>query len=264
MTGWGILKHSFGMIERNFSAAMRISLVLMIISLAVQIGLTFWVTVNAVELMQSNSMVFFVVQQLPALLSLVFGAWMAVAWHRFILLNERPASWMPAFHGNNILMYVLWIIVLMVIYILLLLPIIALVIALVQPSMDAGANPSAGAILLSGILIPLVFLLAVVVMTRLSPVLVSRALGEKLGLRQAWRLTQGSSKPILAMFGIGLIFMFAFMVVMMIFVTLASGSTMLMIVAVAPMYLILTWLSGMLSVSVMTTIYGVYVEKREL
>lgn len=264
MTGWRILKHSIGMLWRNFGIVMRISLVLVILSFAVKLGLKPWIASHAVAPIQRDPLVAFVLLQIPALLSMIIWAWIAVNWHRFILLNERPKSWVPTLRGNNIFMYLLWIIILVTICILFLTPLISLVLALFRSSLAAGFRPNTAEIVLIYGLCIFVFLLVVVVMMRLSPVFVSRSLGEKVGLREAWRLTEGASGSIFSIFIIVLIFLAALTAGWMAVLTFFTSLIMSMIFVILPIYLALVWLSGMLLVSVMTTFYGVCVEKREL
>ena len=106
MKGWEIFIHSVRLVFSNLNAALQISLVPYAIS-----GLAFlFLGASAISLMEAGD---------PAQLMqvsggvwlglLVYGVvailmslWIAVAWHRYVLLEEYPTGWIPGFHGDRI------------------------------------------------------------------------------------------------------------------------------------------------------------------
>ncbi|SMR82552.1 hypothetical protein SAMN04488030_2905 [Aliiroseovarius halocynthiae] len=260
MTGTELFKHAYGMIERNFGVAMRISLVLFVLSLAFQAAITFWTVFNPQLSYRLGTVPFLVISYLPGLVTMVLGAWVAVAWHRYVLLEEDPGGWIPNFNGREILGYILWLLLMMVIYFAILLPFIA-VAALAATGLEGGGTAGAGLIIVFVISGFATIIAAVIVLTRLSTCLVSRAVSQRLSLAQAWNATRGSSWPIV----VYLLLMFAVMLVVGIIVSLLMAVVgVAAFVIVVPAYLLLTWFLMIFQVSIMTTLYGYYIEGREL
>ena len=172
--------------------------------------------------------------------------WVAVAWHRFVLLEERGGS-LPTFHGSRMFAYFVVIFLMMI-----------------GLALGAGAAGAIAGIALSNIT-PLFVLamLAIAVATlwafyRLSPLLPAAALGESMGVKQAWEATASISGAVL---GAALL--------LILFALLCGGAAMLVwfqvniLIGVILMGVV-QWAYTMVGISVLTTIYGIAVEGRNI
>ncbi|UWQ10883.1 hypothetical protein K3X41_13615 [Aliiroseovarius crassostreae] len=265
VSGLDILKHSWGMVWRNKADAARISVVLLLLSMVVGFALSFSITFSPDLLLALGPIGLVLVQLVQQVLSLLIGAWIAVAWHRYVLMNEDPTGWLPQLRGPQVMTYALWAVLMMIGVVVLSFPLILAFLLMIE-SIEAGAVPNTGQIVFLIIAFVIVMSFAMIAMMRLSTVLVSRALGERLGVKQAWAATRGSNKMIFALFCWMFLILFVVMLVVG-FVASILGSMGLTILAfgvVVPIYVFGGWLFAMLQISIMTTIYGVYVEGREL
>ncbi|MGE4327395.1 MAG: hypothetical protein AB7E21_15035 [Pseudodonghicola sp.] len=185
------------------------------------------------------------------LLGSVATLWVAVAWHRYVLLAEYPGSVLPRFHGGRVLAYFGWSLVLGVV--LFALP--GAVIALLAWTATGGVikEPSAGVILP----IVLAALVLVWVLARLSLVLPAAAIGERLGLRDSWQATRPIALGIIGLFALT----FGFAMLLMVGVMLAYYALPLAGQIAAAVF---QWIMTLLQLSILTTLYGVYVEGRSL
>ncbi|WP_424941401.1 hypothetical protein [Aliiroseovarius sp. S253] len=260
MTGSELFKHAYDMVRRNMGTAFRLSLVLFLASLAFQMVFSFGLMSYPNLMLSLGTIPFILLSYIPSIVSLVMGAWVAVAWHRYVLLEESSGGWIPPFHGVEVFRYILWVIALFVIYLVLALPII-LVGAFSVTGIESGQNPSAGMIALFVVGFLATFLAVVIVLSRLSTSLVSRAVSQRLSLAGAWAATRGSSWPILMCALIMLAIMFAYMIIAAIlFAVLGAG----VMIIVLPFHLLFSWFVIFFQISFMTTLYGVYVEGRGL
>lgn len=108
-----------------------------------------------------------------------------VAWHRRILLGEKPRL-LPAV-GSQHVRYLLWLLILGILLFL----ISALITALAAGSMAGG-----GMALQAGIVAVIGFAGMLYLLGRISPLFSALAIGERLGLAGAWRMTQGQGMAI--------------------------------------------------------------------
>jgi hypothetical protein len=197
---------------------------------------------------------------LAAIASIVIGLWMAVAWHRYILKSELNGSPLPPFRGDRVLAYfgyslLVGLIVVPVVLLLMfvLFPLLMPDMRTVDPaSMMDGSFQLKIALIMSLVYIPLGALLF-----RLSSVLPAAAIGVPLGIGQSWEKTAGST---------GTMIVLAFLVAAGVIVIdlpvtlgLLQGYWPVMIWLLAS-----NWVKWVVGVSVLTTIYGHYVEGRPL
>lgn len=199
MTGSALLKHSWGMVWRNKMDAARISVVLLVFSMVVVFAFSFATSMSPGFVLSAGPAGIILLQVLQHVLSILIGAWWAVAWHRYLLLHEDPEGWLPHFHGAEVLRYSLWIILMMIAFFLAFVPVFAAMVPLLL-DIESGTSPNVGLIALWGVVALGVVTFAMIAMLRLSPVLVSRALGERLGIGQAWAATRGTSGAIFALY----------------------------------------------------------------
>lgn len=247
---WAIFVHSVRQVFGNLNAALRVSVVLM----AVQFAVTMWFTGTIAEIVAAGPEADIPQGVLgPQLLAFlvvaaITGPWVAVAWHRYVLLEEHPGAAVPRWDGARWMAYLFALVQLFLVVLL----------AMVALSMVAGfvlaLFPVAGA----GILVaPLLVVPIAYLGYRLSLVLPAAALGEPMTLRQSWNATIPGANTIL-----GLTFL---VLAASLFAQVAGGallsSSYILGMAVR---IVLSWAAFMIGISVMTTLYGHYVQGRAL
>lgn len=246
MIAWNILVHAVMIVIRNFGVAVRISAVPFVI-LSVITTMNFAssfgsVTATSQEHTQSDFL-----SALMLLPTAFLTFWIVVGWHRFILLEERPRSIIPPFHGSRVFAYFLTGLVIYVaaafVVLVLLVPLSMLGAGI---GLRAGLNVVAIAVMVA---VGLVF-------ARLIVLLPAAAIGHRLGVSGAWEATIGSTGTFLLL---GFLLMGAGMVM---------AVTALVIIVFPPALLVIQiiyqWITMIVGASILTTLYGHYVEKREL
>lgn len=184
--------------------------------------------------------------------TLVTSLWIVVAWHRYILRVEQ-AGMVPAFHGSRILAYLGYSLLIGVILIVPAAVLGGLSGMIFQAGMSGGMMPGIG---LSLVAMLIVIVPILVISLRLSPLLPAAALGERLGVGAAWAATSGATLDFLALAVIAALGAFVLDLAGLLF----AGS-MVLVMAWA---VITGWIKMMVGASILTTVYGHYVEKRPL
>ena len=188
------------------------------------------------------------------LVLMIFFAWIAVAWHRFVLLEEYPQN-LPQFRDRPILGYLGKSFVIAFVAIL---PALAVwpiggIVALAVGDIIA---PAAGEFV-GWIVVFCAFVLLSYFWLRLAICLPGVAVGYPMTLREAW----SASKPVdTQIIGIALILMA---------ISFVSGQILSPIYGVLPIIaialdLVVNWVVMMLGISILTTLYGHLVEGRDL
>ena len=234
---WNIVRHAFVIVFGNFGNALRASLMPLLILIAV-VGLL----TTVLNLPMNGAIILILVGMAAAMF--VF-AWVAVTWHRFILLEEYP-SFVPAISDRPIWPYVKRTLMIILQMMVVMVPVLSLM-------LPAISNfPSAAVILSIGLSILMSF-----IWLRICVSLPSVAVGEHMGSADAWAETKDIRQTILGV------------CVIMMFLNSAAG---LLPVLLAPHLLIIStvlniaiqWVSIMIGISVLTTIYGHVIEGRPL
>lgn len=250
MKGWQILKHSLRQVFGNLNGALQVSAVLYatqaLVGLILGAGL---VTQGGMRPGMMNQSLW--IGLLAAVIVAIFTSlWIAVSWHRHVLLGEQT-GFVPVFRGDRIWAYVVRSLGYGII--------LAIGGALWGTVVTAALSP-----LLMGeplawavALAILVYLPILVVGFRLTADVPSTALGAEVPFLSGWRATAGHTKDI------------AVMVVILIAIGLAVEMLGLMIFGRIPVInliwsLTVGWLQMMVGVSILTTLYGHYIEKRDL
>jgi len=215
---------------------------------------------------------FVLVALIGAALYITAFIWMVVAWHRFVLLAERPTGLLPAFNGKAMLGYA-WRTILVGFA---LLPIFLIVGLVISPMMLSGL--SAGADMASFFVRGLMFQLVVgsligIVAYRIALILPARAIDRPLAMGEAWEKTSGSAGT---MFMLGLITTLFYLLLAlpqsfpMLSVDMSDPSavTTMMEAQSGLMFqiygLVVQWLTMLLGVSILSVLYGHYVEGRDI
>lgn len=185
-----------------------------------------------------------------ALLMLVVYIWLAVTWHRYILLDETPSGQLPAFNQQRILAYAGRSILLF-----LMAAVLVFVISLiVAPIAMAGAT-------FMLVLVPIVgIFVALLIGYRLGLVLPAAAVGKPLSFGEAWQATKGASGTIVV-----LALVSALASILIDLPALVVGFLPGIGSILATLWTLATgWVKAVIGVSILTTLYGYYVEKRNI
>lgn len=179
---------------------------------------------------------------LPAIAALTFAfIWAAVGWHRYVLLEERPGAFLPRLNGRQLRAYFWSSIRLGLLLVFLLLPILAVVILVP----DLGGNA----------LRLMIFVYCVPVFAiwfRYSLILPAAALGKVMVPDNSWSATRGH---------VGTFLTIALASVLLNEMTqLDLGHELVTTV----IFVVFDWLNFALGVSLLTTLYGHFVEERAL
>lgn len=259
MQGWLIFKHAVLMLWQNKIVALRLAVVPFLIGIAAIV--VFVSMFSDMDLMQE--MMFpgspignqpeLMPEQMPGfftgligflVLSLAFTLWVIVAWHRFILLEEYPEGLIPPFNGNRVLAYFGQILKIMLIGMLLAIP-IGIVMAF------AGQN-----FVLMIVFGTIVGVVLIVVFYRISIILPGSAIGKPVTIREAWDATKGASFAIVVLVVLG--------GVAQMIVQFVAGFFIVVPVLGFAINLLVSFAIGMINASILTTLYGHYIEGREL
>lgn len=253
MFGIQIFVHAVRMVLSNLGPALRISAVLMAVQFAAAwaFGGGAVVTGGDIGELIRVGAVSAGGALLVLIVTIVTSLWIAVAWHRFILLEETPGGALPAWNGGAIGAYLWAGIIFALILIVVAVPVSLLAGLIVAPLMLADGNPG----LIGGtILVLLVYLPMAYVGYRISPILPSAALQKRMPLKDAWYAT-GTS---------GAAFIVLTLVSVLASLIIGAPGSWLPGVLGAVWLFAAQWITVLVGASILTTIYGHYVEGREL
>lgn len=257
MKGLQIFLHSVRQVTGNLGGALRVSLVPYAIQMGVALALMGPVAIanhepalrlggeGATENLLSALLVVFAM--------VITSIWVAIAWHRFVLKGEAPTGWLPGFKGGRSWSYFLRSLGIVLICMLAAIPLGLVVAGLGASLVDPIANPKLFGLLASGIVVlPISY-----VSYRLSAALPSPAL-DKTGLfSEGWDATREDK--------------FAILVLSIITTAVLSGLPYLasLIFGDSIMFaviweMVFGWVVLMIGLSILTTLYGHYIEGRPL
>ena len=247
MKGLKIFLHSVRMVLGNWKEALQIFLVPMLC-----FGLCFFLLFGnsfpQLDLEQPENLelgadfalrifIFFLV-------SLLLFVWCVVNWHRFVLSEEYPSSWLPKLRSKEMVNYIYKSLILFCVVFLVAIPVIFIAVAF-------SATPFGLFILFAA------SLLLSVVVYRIASILPAAAVGRNLTVSEAWNATKGGFFDILALVLVyGLVQWIASFVIS----SVSSGSETVGFV----INIMLSGMIGLVGVSILTSLYGHYVEGRDL
>jgi hypothetical protein len=242
--GWKILEASFRLLFNNLGAAFRVSVVPTAILLAMGIalfGVSFAMSGGAPGAMSGAlGLAFFV-------LFVALGTSIAVNWHRHVLLAE-PVGWFPALRWARIGAYLLRGILIALLFAA------SSAVVMLPIGLLTGAHHGPGP--LSVVLGAVALLFLVTVYWRLGTAMPGAALDGGAGIGDAWAATRGEWP---AMLSLALGFLLASILIGLLAALLAIVPVIGFVVQLA-----VNWFVGMLGLSILTTLYGHYIEKRPL
>ncbi|MEJ6393088.1 hypothetical protein V8J82_07475 [Gymnodinialimonas sp. 2305UL16-5] len=267
--GYQVLRHVLQQVFGNIGAAARITLILLAIPAIVLIATNPWLlsgqamqtafAPDAVEGPTANAFGLFI----GAILGILCWIWAAVAWHRFVLLEEYPNGALPAWRGPNILNYFGNILLIGLVLIL-----ASLAFGLVISIVSAAFGNVAILFLLG---IGLVFGLTWV-STRIGLILPAAAIGEKLTINESWKATAPvSGQIVLPIFVIALAFGLIGQLIIAAFGSTSpvefGGQTFEQVTLSTPgliLNIAVSWVQMLVNLALMTTLYGNLIEGRQL
>jgi hypothetical protein len=184
MTGYLLFKHAVQRVFRNLDDALAISGLIWIATMAVVLVASIYTptmpaTAEGWSGLTMNQMVIVLGANLTVIVS---GIWIAVEWHRFVLLGERPQTVIPPFRAALLLAYMGKSILLMVVlfammFVAMLILMLVMVLAGALQFLVMAFILCAGSALMYGFY-------------RLSPMLPAAALGTSVTLQEAWSKTE--------------------------------------------------------------------------
>ncbi len=245
--GWELFRHSFFMVFNNLGAAARISVPWILVS-GIGGGLGLYI-INKMLNLQVPMMQFAGVIGIFALLVALsaISSIIAIQWHRFVLLGEMPAGYLSGWHDLNYRTYTVQ--VLKILFFL-------IVLSYFSRTLVALVFYGEGQFFRSfalGSIITFVFL-------RLAIGLPAIALkGKRIGPAQSWKMSK-DFRVVLFVTALLLSLLSALPEFLIIFISGPSSMSLVPLLFA----LILTWFSMMVGLSILTTFYGVYVEKRSV
>lgn len=260
MKSYRILRHSIQQVTGNLRAVLILSIPLVLLLVALQVMLPATVTTEEQVVAPAASAGLFLVLILVAAASLL----LAVNWHRHVLLEE-PATLRP--RGGRMGAYLLRgfqiTVVMMIAAMVVFLAVTALntVLGISVGLFTASEGPSLAAMLMAalGVVAGMIVGFWIYAMTmRMSVMLPAAAVGRGFGPRQALARTRGTSGTMVML----LLLMALLLIVLNVPIVLAYVAGLFVFANVLGSAL--NWFMTVLGVSVLTTLYGHYVEDRPL
>jgi hypothetical protein len=263
--GRQIFIHAIRLVFDNLRDALQISAALYVVQwiVALALGLTVVKAVTSVNGDQSAALMAMRALFGPALLVMlvvmIAAIWIGVAWHRFILKTEKSPSLVPVFEGRRMLAYLgtgLAIVAIMALPAVMLGTVVGTALRVLAP-WTAAPTPS-----LPAVLVTLVAQVGVQTVLgafglRLGSVLAGVALEPGHKLLDGWMATRGETPVFLEL---AFYCAASLAVIDLIGLLVMPGNALLQ----AVWGFVVQWIITMVGISILTTLYGHYIEKRPL
>jgi hypothetical protein len=250
MKGWQILMHSVRQVTGNIGPAIRISGVLFVVQIVVALALGQSMMLGAMEPQQTPSAGMAAGILIASLVAIICSLWIAVAWHRYVLREELAPGLLPTFRGDRILGYFG---IGLLIGLIMIIP--AVVVGAVSGAVVAAFSQGIG--LLSILLIQAMVQTVIGAFAlRLSTILPGVALEPGRRVSEGWNATRGEMGTF---FGLSFLCAMALLLVTAIAIALQRFG-----LAGTGWEIVAQWTVTMVGVSILTTLYGHYIEKRPL
>jgi hypothetical protein len=252
--GWLIIKHSFGLVFRNFGNALKVSVGPIIIASAILYGTVLltgftpaWAATSIMLGRLPGTLI--AVAAVGVIVYMFVATWIAVAWHKFILIEEYP-GFLPPLSVPTVTAYIGKSFVIGLLLLLALVPMLfvaGLALGLLGLTQNAMASLVIGFVL--GLLLTYLWL-------RLAMVLPGVAIGNSMTNREAWTATAPMSDDI---FGAS-----AILVAVNSAISFAADFVLPTGIVYYLVILAINWFTMMVGISLLTTLYGHLIEKRPL
>ncbi len=250
-----IFLHSLRQVFGNLSGALQVSGVLMLVQFAVLLTFGSGMPTDEAgmrQMMMDGQMPWGRIL-LSALVTTVIWLWIVVGWHRYILLNELPRL-VPAFRLDRILGYFGKSLLIG----LILLP-LALILGFlgggIASALVHGGGSVIPALIVMGVI---VYIPLAVVGMRLGTMLPGAALEPGVPVFSGWEATRGATVTIL-----GVVVLSVALALVLEVVGIQVFDDPLSVPALV-YELIKQWIVAMVGASILTTLYGHFIEKRPL
>jgi hypothetical protein len=249
--------HAINSVRNNLAYAFRISWPWYAVMAPVVIALILLSTYLTGGNPEASPGMTALIDSIRGLITMVAFASIAVNWHRYILLDEVPSStgiyrlddktW--RYFGNLLLLFLI---------------LIAIGIAIGLPVGFIGglAGSSVGIVIFT---ILLVVPVAGVVALRLGTKFPAIALGRRdFSMKDAWAATAGNNLPILLviLFEVAVAFLVVVMIIIVAYLTNLVGATLTVVVTFI-LGLVVNWVFTIFSITILTSLYGYFVENRD-
>lgn len=254
---WQIFLHSVRQVFANLGGALRVSAVLTVAQVVVvlTLGAAMFEDRAQLEAMMRDGSVPWGKFALAAVLQTVLWLWLVVGWHRYVLLGEEPGvvpvlrlDRMLGYFGKSLLIALLLIPVALV---------FSFVGGLIVGGLGIGASGRGLALALL-LLVLLVYLPVVTIGTRLATMLPGAALEPGVPLFSGWEATRDATLTVMGVVVIGILCVLGVEFVGgRLFPDPASVPAVIWLVATQ-------WAMAMVGASILTTLYGHYVQGRPL
>lgn len=242
-----IFRHSVLQVFDNFGAALRISVlptllqwILLLVFAPRALAALFGAEAGLPSV--GPMLITFIAVALPVTASFLV---IAVNWHRFILLNEKPRL-LPRLHGKEIIAYLLRV----------LLALLVLVAALIPMALALGLVGRTGSFALTLVLTFVMNIVAAALVLRLSISLPAMAIDRRISLSAGWRALRGRNDVAIVLALITTLLQFMLPKLVAIFWAFPLAAVVLNIA--------IGWTVMTVGLSILTTLYGHYVEGRPL
>lgn len=254
MKGWQIFLHSLRQVTGNFEAALRVSGVLYLAQFAVALlllgGAALLPGGTEAAMQGGPGAGAFIAALLTVFVAVMAGLWTAVGWHRYVLLSET-SGFLPVFRSDRMWAYFLRSLG------------YGLIIVLCGAIWGAIVGFLIGSVFMGSVALMMVLMTILIQLPlvalafRLTTALPAAALGATTDFWAGWKATEGQTGDfvVLALIAVG-----ATLVLNLIGLYVFSGIMILSLLWTV----ILGWLQMMVGISILTTLYGHYIEKRPL
>lgn len=251
MLGIKLVVHAVKILFYNIWATVRLTLFPMIIGYGIAFGIVYLLagdTVFALTEGLADGRVtpdanIYLATGLAMVVMVLAFCWAAVGWHRFVLLDEQPGALLPSFGWSYIKSYY-WACIRIFL-------VVFAIMFLMTLFMSVLSSVGLGIV----VIFPALFLVSIVCYVlsfRFSLILPGAAVGKPMSLVQSWNATRGQSLTFLII----LVLMFGFGILVEQFLLLGFVGTII--------WAFLSWLGFAFGISILTTFYGIFVEKRDL
>lgn len=250
-----IFLHSLRQVFGNLRGALQVSGILMLIQFAVllTIGRSMMMDEAGMRQMMMQGQMPWGRIALASIASIFLWLWIVVGWHRYILLNEQPRlvptmrfDRMLGYFGKSFLIA------------LILLP-LALILGFVGGGIASAMFRGGGGVFSALVVMALVVYVPIATVgMRLATMLPGAALEPGVPILRGWEATRGATLTIL-----GVVILSIFLTAILEIIGARLFSSPMSIPALI-YELVKQWVIAMVGASILTTLYGHYIEKRPL
>ncbi len=253
MLGWAIFRKSVLHVVSNFREAIKIGGGIMLLAHILSVGVIYLATSHFVpQGAYGKNWISFLGSPVAIFLAIIQGLstfWIAISWHRFLLLNETNPGLLPKW--NNSLMFAYFRKSILIAVLLIILAVAIMIPVYILSIMGVLTGYAVG--ILSG---GIIAILVSYVLIRISAVLPAVAIGKPISISAAMDATRPyrSTIVLLAVLSLTVSGIPSYLLDKSSFGTMPQ----------AILTFVVSWAQLMLSISILTTLYGYIFEGREL